>query len=294
MKVAQTGKLAGRVDPNFLDSDYRKGYTGGMKILPVLLVLLTVTLANAQTDPSASMNTVPVPLSARPQRPPPSVSSVPVKIPPNVPDTRGTGWEKLALAVIAKGQAEAGTAELIFDGDSITDFWQKRALAVWTARFSKYHPVDFGMGGDFTQSVLWRLAHGQAEDMHPKLIALLIGTNNMKFTSTPQDIADGVAEIIRQYQKRCPNAVILLQAIFPRAALPSDPYRLKVKATNDLLEKLGDGTKVIYLDFGDKFLNPDGTLDTNLFPDLLHPNVKGYEIWADAIQPTLDQYFGPR
>jgi lysophospholipase L1-like esterase len=275
----------------FLDANFINRYTGGMKLFWAPLVLLTLTLADAQSDPATSTSNAAPPAAAPAKRAPTAASSMPVKIPPNAPDTRGPGWEKRALALIAKGQAEAGTTELIFDGDSITDFWQTRGLSVWTARFSKYHPIDFGISGDFTQSVLWRLAHGQAEGMHPKLIALLIGTNNMRFTSTPQDIADGVAEIIRQYQKRCPDAVILLQAIFPRAALPTDPYRLKVEATNALLAKLGDGSKVIYLDFGDKFLSPDGTLGRDVFPDLLHPSVKGYQIWADAIQPTLDKYF---
>ncbi len=265
-----------------------------MKIFCLPLLLLSASLAGAQTNSPVSTNAAPLAAPAPVKRPPPAVSSTPAKTPPNVAESRGAGWEKSALSMIAKAQANAATTELIFDGDSITDGWDKRGTPVWKARLSKYHPVDFGMSGDFTQSVLWRLAHGQAEGLHPKLIALLIGTNNMRFTSTPQEIADGVAEIIRQYQQRCPDAVILLQAIFPRAASPTDPYRLKVKATNELLAKLGDGKKVIYLDFGDKFLSPDGTLGKDLFPDLLHPNVKGYEIWADAIQPTLDQVFGPR
>ena len=260
-----------------------------MKLLfaPLILVL-TWSLAVGQTAPAVPANT-----TAAPKKPPVLVSSIPATVPPNQPESRGPKWEPRALANIAKGKAEAATDELIFEGDSITDFWQTKGRDVWTASFSKYHPIDFGISGDVTQSVLWRLAHGQAEGMHPKLIALMIGTNNMRYTSTPKEIAGGVAEIIAQYQKRCPGAVILLQAIFPRAAEPTDPYRLKVKATNALLAKLGDGTKVIYLDFGDKFLNPDGTLGKDVFPDLLHPNAKGYQIWADAIQPTLDKYFPP-
>ncbi len=258
-----------------------------MKTLLSLVLLLPLSLALAQT--ATVVQTTPAPSPVPQKRAPVLVSSVKVKVPPNAPDTRGAGWEKRALENIARGKEMAGSVGVIFDGDSITDFWQKRGLAIWTARFTKYHPIDFAISGDVTQSVLWRLAHGQAEGMHPKLIALMIGTNNMKETSTPEQIAGGVSAIIAEYQKRCPDAVILLQAIFPRSQEPTDPFRLKVKATNELLAKLGTD-KVVYLDFGEKFLRPDGKLGKDIFPDSLHPNEKGYQIWADAIQPLLDKY----
>lgn len=267
-----------------------------MKTLLSLVLLLPLHAALAQTvstAPSVPTASASPAASASPvKRPPVAVNSLTPKTPPNAPESRGAGWERRALADIASSKEQTASVNLIFDGDSITDGWQQGGLAVWNERFAKYHPIDFGISGDVTQSILWRLAHGQAEGMHPKLIALMIGTNNMKFTSTPEEIAGGVKEIIAEYQKRCPDAVILLQAIFPRAQEPTDPYRLKVKATNEFLAKLGDGSKVIYLDFGDKFLSPDGKLGKELFPDGLHPNAKGYRIWADAIQPVLDRYLG--
>jgi beta-glucosidase len=177
-----------------------------------------------------------------------------------------------ALGNIATSSSEAATIDVVFDGDSITDFWQKAGLKVWTTAFANYHPFDFGISGDTTQNLLWRLAHGQAQGLHPKLIFLMIGTNDMRYTSTPREIADGVGEIVRQYQKICPDAVIILQA------------------TNPLLAKLADGSRVIYLDFGAKFLAPDGTLTRDIMPDFLHPNAKGYQIWADAITPVLQKY----
>jgi lysophospholipase L1-like esterase len=172
----------------------------------------------------------------------------------------------------------------------ITDFWQGTGRKVWTAAFAKYHPFDFGISGDTTQNLLWRLAHGQAQGLHPKVILLMIGTNDMRYTSSPQEIADGVGAIIQQYRKICPDAVIILQAIFPRAASASDPYRVKVDATNALLAKLADGSKVIYLDFRAKFLGPDGMLTKDIMPDFLHPSSKGYQIWADAVSPLLEKY----
>jgi lysophospholipase L1-like esterase len=197
------------------------------------------------------------------------------------------------MANAARASAQSASIDVIFDGDSITDFWQRAGIKVWTTAFAHYHPFDFGISGDTTQNLLWRLAHGQAQGLHPKVILLMIGTNNMKYTSTPQDIADGVSQIIGQYRKICPDAVIILQAIFPRQALPTDPYRLKVNDTNALLAKLGDGSKVIYLDFGAKFLGPDGTLGMDIMRDFLHPTEKGYQIWADAVSPVLEKYVTP-
>ncbi|MGC3991186.1 MAG: GDSL-type esterase/lipase family protein [Chthoniobacteraceae bacterium] len=210
------------------------------------------------------------------------------------PETRDPKWEARSLASTAKASTQAARIDLVFDGDSITDFWQRTGRAVWATAFAKYHPFDFGISGDTTQNLLWRLAHGQAQGLHPKVIMLMIGTNDMKFTSTPQEIADGVKEILQQYRKLCPEAVIVLQAIFPRAASPNDPYRLKVNATNPLLAKLADGSKIIYLDFGAKFLATDGTLGADIMPDFLHPSAKGYQIWADAITPVLEKYLSEK
>ena len=262
--------------------------------LTLLLAALVSGLCLAQTPvapPTSGTVQAPVATPKPDRMPPPAVSSVPPKTPPNQPETRNAGWERRALANIAIASAQASTIDVVFDGDSITDFWGRAGIKVWTT-FAKYHPYDFAISGDTTQNLLWRLAHGQAQGLHPKVILLMIGTNDMKYTSSPQEIADGVAEIINEYRKICPDAVIILQAIFPRAASPTDPYRLKVNATNPLLAKLGDNSKVIYTDFGAKFLAPDGTLSRDIMPDRLHPSEKGYQIWADSISPLLEKYAG--
>jgi lysophospholipase L1-like esterase len=266
-----------------------------MKLFATAIALiLTLSLLPAQTDSTNAAPQAPTAPVPKPVRKPAVVSSKPVKVSPNLPDTRNAGWEKRALSNIAKGQAGAASIQLIFDGDSITDFWQTRGQPIWKDRYGKFNAIDFAISGDRTQNVLWRLAHGQAQGLHPKLIVLMIGTNNTNDVSTPQEIADGVKEIINEYQKLCPDAVVLLQAVFPRAAAPTDPYRLKVNAINDIISKFGDGTKVIYIDFGNKFLTPDGTLTKDIMPDFLHPSPKGYQIWADAIQPTIDKYLSPK
>lgn len=179
--------------------------------------------------------------------------------------------------------------ELVFDGDSITDGWQGRGKEVWAKNFADRRAFDFGISGDRTQHVLWRLDKGQVDGLDPKLVAIMIGTNNLGSHSAEQ-IAEGITAVVKEYQKRCPNAVILLQGVFPRAQSPQDPARAKIKDINQRISALGDGQKVIYVDFGDKFLEPDGTMSAEIMPDFLHPSAKGYEIWAEAIKPIVDKY----
>jgi lysophospholipase L1-like esterase len=159
---------------------------------------------------------------------------------------------------------------------------------VWEKYYGKLAAADDGIGGDRTENVLWRLADGQVDGVKPKLVALMIGTNNLG-RDTDEQIAAGVEKIVQEYQQRCPEAVILLQGIFPRGAKADDPLRARIKHINAIIAKLGDDKKIIYLDFGDKFLEPDGTLSPRIMPDYVHPSEEGYEIWATAIAPVIER-----
>ena len=201
-------------------------------------------------------------------------------------------WIQRVSTNNAKAQKQADKIQIIFDGDSITDLWQNKGLPVWTERYAKFNAFDFGISSDRTEQVLWRLEHGQVNGLHPKLIVLLIGTNNTGI-NTAEQTAEGVTAVVAEYQKRCPDAVILLQAIFPRTEKADNPARAKIKAINQIISKLGDGKKVIYVDFGDKFLDAEGTISKEIMSDFTHPTLKGYQIWADAIQPIIDRYLAP-
>lgn len=205
-------------------------------------------------------------------------------------------WVLRVQATNARAQESAATIKLVFDGDSITDAWQSRGKSVWAERYAGLGAFDFGIAGDRTQHLLWRLDNGQVDHLKPTLIALMIGTNNLGSHSDEQ-IVGGITQILGNYRKRCPDAVILLQAIFPRGRNADDPARARIKAINEVVAKLADGQKIRFIDFGDKFLNPDGSMSPEIMNDFLHPTEQGYKIWADAIQPIIDQYFpaaGPK
>lgn len=178
--------------------------------------------------------------------------------------------------------------DLIFDGDSITDFWQSAGKAVWMQHYGSLRSVDFGISADKTEHLLWRLQQGQVNGMDPKLVVLMIGTNNTGRDSAGQ-VADGVKAVTAEYLKRCPHAHILLLGIFPRGEAAADPIRAKIADINKQIAGM-ESDRVTFLDIGAKFLAADGTLSREIMGDFLHPTAKGYQIWADAIQPVVEKY----
>ena len=198
--------------------------------------------------------------------------------------------------------AKKREAQLVFLGDSITHGWEGKGKAVWEQTWAPLKAANFGIGGDRTEHVLWRIDHGNFDGIKPKEIVLLIGTNNTGHQGRPQteldgavyqcsaqQTADGIKAILAKLQQKCPEARILLLAIFPRGANKDDKFRQQNEATNSLVKGLADDKKVFFLDIGGKFLEADGTLPKSIMPDLLHPNEKGYQIWSDAIEAKVKE-----
>lgn len=185
--------------------------------------------------------------------------------------------------------AKKGNVDVLFLGDSITDGWRgKNGGTVWKERFEPLKAANFGIGGDRTQHVLWRIQNGELDGIKPKAAVLMIGTNNMS-TNSAEEIADGIKAIVTELQKRAPQTKLLLLGIFPRSAKGTDAVREKIKTANKIIARLDDGKQVRYLDIGEKFLDKDGELTKEIMPDFLHLSPKGYGIWADAIKVPLDE-----
>ena len=183
--------------------------------------------------------------------------------------------------------AQEGKAEAVFLGDSITAGWAGQK-DIWTKAFGAYTPANFGIGGDRTQHVLWRITNGELEaPLKPKAIVLMIGTNNAG-ADNAEGIAKGITVIVETIRAKQPQAKILLLAVFPRGEKASpNPHRDKLKEVNTTIAKLDDGKNIHFLDIGEKFLQPDGSLTKEIMPDFLHLSAAGYQIWADAISPKL-------
>ncbi|MBQ3289049.1 MAG: hypothetical protein IJH50_06525 [Kiritimatiellae bacterium] len=188
-----------------------------------------------------------------------------------------------------------GGAKVVFIGDSITHNWETRGKSQWKKYFAegKRKALNLGTSADRTEHVLWRITEGgELDGYEAKCILLMIGTNNsghFKFAEEPPvDTILGIREILRVIAEKQPNARTILTSIFPRGATPSDQCRRRNDIVNREIAKFADGKRVIWCDFSDKYLDSEGRLSRELFPDLLHPNGLGYEIWASAVIPLID------
>jgi lysophospholipase L1-like esterase len=197
--------------------------------------------------------------------------------------------EKLAEA--ARRQAAGEPTGLVFIGDSITHNWEnEQGKAVWTQRYTAWHPLNLGFAGDRTENLLWRIQHGELDGIAPKVAVMLVGTNNSGARhDDPAATVAGIRADIEALRARLPHTKVLLLAIFPRGEGPGDEVRRMNDRVNALLPGLADGKQIVFLDIGQAFLAPDGTLSKDIMPDLLHPNARGYQIWADAMAPALER-----
>lgn len=254
-----------------------------MKItsLALSLLLLASTALRAQTPAPA----------VKPEAP----AVVMPPQPPDVPAEKYGKDGKINPGFIASHEkfvniAKEGKAQLVFLGDSITAGWAGNGKEVWAKAFAGYTPANFGIGGDRTQHVLWRIQNGELEaPLKPKAVVLMIGTNNVGSDSA-EGIAKGVTAIVETIRAKQPQAKILLLAVFPRGDKPTGKLGAandKLKQVNAIISKLDDGKNVVFLDIGSKFPQPEGALTKEIMPDFLHLSPAGYQIWADAIGPKL-------
>jgi len=191
-----------------------------------------------------------------------------------------------------KARVQQGDVDLLMIGDSITHGWDGGGKALWEKYYAPRKAVNMGFSGDRTQHVLWRLDHGEIDGISPKLAVIMIGTNNSNGEdNTAEEIADGIKAICAKLRAELPQMKILILAIFPRAPQPC-PQREKNAKASELASKIADGKMIHYLDINAKFLEPDGTLPKEIMPDFLHPNTKGYQIWAEAMEPKIAELMG--
>lgn len=211
-------------------------------------------------------------------------------------------WDQRHAAVMAI--KDTLKPEIVLIGDSITHMWGgppeetsgrgDRGLEAWKSLFGDRPVLNLGFGWDRTQNVLKRIELGELDGLAPQAVVIHIGTNNLAGTvnareNTPAEIAEAIGVIADRVQAKCPQARVILMAVFPRGEKPDNPYRAKIAAINEGLvkKKIGERPRVTVVDLTSKFTNADGTISKEVMPDFLHPGAKGYAIWAEALKAVL-------
>jgi len=195
-------------------------------------------------------------------------------------------WKKLHEGHLAR--TKKGDVDVVFLGDSITQGWSGPGAPVWKKRFEPLKAVNYGIGGDTTREVLYRLNDGVLNGIKPKAVVLMIGTNNFGLSGdSGADTIKGVEAVVATLRKTAPDTKGLVLGIFPRDKAAGTAFRKKIVEANEAIAKIADGKGVVYLDISKKFLADDGTLSAEIMPDALHLSEKGYGLWADAIEEPL-------
>ncbi len=194
-------------------------------------------------------------------------------------------------------KAKLGRIDVYFEGDSITRRWgaldYPELLENWKKNFFGWNAADFGWGADRVENILWRLENGELDNVNPKVIVLLAGTNNVSSKDPAAKVAKGLEAVVRIMQSKAPKAVIVLTGIFPRN--DNMAFMPEIDQINASLARMADGRKVRYLNINDQLADHDGALHEGMMNsrDKLHPILNGYQVWADALKPVLTELLGP-
>lgn len=187
--------------------------------------------------------------------------------------------------------AGRGHGSVVFFGDSLTLEWPEkgRGRADWRRRCRPLGVRNYGVGGDTTRQALWRISQGELDGLRPRLVVLMIGTDNLGDAlgdGTDAEVAQGVLSVVRALRRHFPQARVLLLGLLPRQDVS---FCRRVAAVNRVLvahfQALGG---VRYLDMGGRFLAGPGRINRALYTqDQLHLTAQGYHVWAEAMGPLL-------
>lgn len=212
----------------------------------------------------------------------------------------GAGWREGAewhtvseeISSVLKGR----NLDLLLVGNSITQgFGGSRSLVTYKpgkaaldSIIGKERWESAGISGDRTQQVLWRLQHGQYGLCSPKNVVITIGINNVVGDDdSSKDVADGIAAIAKEAVKQFPSSHIIVFGLLPSDRDKGSDVRNRCDGVHLCLAKMGL-KGVTYVDPTSWFVNPDGSLKTELYSgDFLHLNGAGYLVWAKKIAELI-------
>ena len=204
-------------------------------------------------------------------------------------------------------KARRGGIDVYFEGDSITRRWgtsdapYRDLFDSWRRNFFGWNAANFGWGGDTVQNILWRLTNGELDDVHPKVIVLLAGTNNIGAEprqgvagQVVEDVSGGIAAIVSVMRRKAAGATVILTGVTLRRDRDGGmSLRPTIEAINTRLASLADGRSIRYIDINSRLAEKGGGLIAGMTVDGLHLSPAGYQVWADALKPIFAEILGP-
>ena len=190
-------------------------------------------------------------------------------------------------------QQKGKTVDLVLLGDSIMHFWEWKHPASWKKLTQGRTVLNLGYGGDRTQNVLWRIAHGELDGYKAKNVVLMIGTNNNSSNDTdPANVAKAVEKIAAEVRAKQPGAQLILHPIFPRGVSADSKRHAAARARNDKTNELlkafaAAHPEITWIDFNDKMVDASGWVPRAIMADEIHHTDAGYDLWMAAILPHL-------
>ncbi|XP_076025004.1 platelet-activating factor acetylhydrolase IB subunit alpha2 [Genypterus blacodes] len=182
-------------------------------------------------------------------------------------------------------ECKDGEPDVLFVGDSMVQLMQQ--YEIWREFFSPLHALNFGIGGDTTCNVLWRLQNGELENIRPKVVVLWIGTNNYEHTA--EQVAGGILAVAQLLTSSLPKAKVVVLGLLPRGERPN-PLREKNEAVNGFLRSwLARLGRAQYLDACPGLVHSDGTISQQDMFDFLHLTSHGYRTVAKTLSDLLLQ-----
>ncbi|XP_063358502.1 platelet-activating factor acetylhydrolase IB subunit beta homolog [Cydia amplana] len=210
----------------------------------------------------------------------------PCSVPAPQQDTDGDGrWNSIHNRFLSDAKGKDG--DVIFIGDSILQALEH--TEVWNQWFAPLHCLNFSIHNDQTQNVLWRIKNGELDHVDPKVIVVHVGTNNIE--NTPEQVCEGILEIIRSIREKHPSAYIVLPSLLPRGQHPNKLRERNAKINALLREKVTCMNRVEMVAIDKGLIQNDGTISHHDMHDYLIPTNaacrKAFEPIHDLLQQIL-------
>ncbi|XP_054157124.1 platelet-activating factor acetylhydrolase IB subunit alpha2-like isoform X2 [Oppia nitens] len=203
-----------------------------------------------------------------------------------------TLWKQLHDQIVNTTLQHKDDIKVVFLGDSKIARYMSEGKAVWDEYFRKDGYYNYGIRGDSTRQILWRMSHQEFEGLTPKVLVFMIGGNNFKNNynkGTDEEIIKAMVIIIDKLKEMLPQTEIVIVGQLPRKGSTDKRARNIHQQLKDDYQKK-TVTKVHFLDIFDEYLKSNGKQNKQLFiDDGIHLNEDGYRILAKHMTTIIDK-----